>query len=785
MARRRKGGSTGNGILGAVIIGAIALAAIPKEFWVGIGVIGAIVFVAYLFKSTKKAAPGAEDGLAGPSITLTVESRISRSSDDDQPISVWEGSEASSRFRIPPAPNDFKKDVARWIPAGESINVAGINIPGGMLYVGSALRTPYGTNDPCLIDPSKSLANNGDFTERDMGYWPSYSEISPTARRAYLHWLVEGRSHPEADIGYVFIFYYGLERRVLVDAPEKPEAKSDLPLIAAEIRRLIGIYGESSHSFRRYANGLLDWISLSQQSPRLYEQPVPDYSRAMELPTYVRLALGQAAIDRVAVPVDLALAWVKLDPSIFLRTPAKRCVEQFDLLFREKYSEVFGAGLVLPRNRTKLKFVYQPASSGFRGRGELKQTFGDIPDVTVLTGPLKKIQQVVYAATTELEAYSRYLGRNPNDKTALEGLLQLPATLWPESAQAILFSLKNRMGNGMLVLSFQELLASLEAKSALTKSKMLALASALESLNIGIEPDVLGGAKLPKPEEKIVLFAIPPGEKSSRQTPAYQAAALTLQLASAVAIADGEFNPKEIAHLSKHVQSWTHLAPNHIRRLLAHLRLLVTAPKSLASLKAKLDPLESAAKETIAAFMATVAQADGIVSPDEVKMLEKIYRALGIDAKKVFSNVHAVTTASEVEITTSPTNVTKGFVLDHARIAALQQDTDKVTALLAGIFKEEEALPELAQASMPEDSDEDERNLLGLDGTHTALVRMLLSRPYWSREELSDVAADLDVMLDGALERINEAAFDAYDIPLTEGEDPIEINAEIIEKVEA
>ena len=88
-------------------------------------------------------------------------------------------------------------------------------------------------------------------------------------------------------------------------------------------------------------------------------------------------------------------------------------------------------------------------------------------------------------------------------------------------------------------MSFQDLLSSLDAKSTLTKDKALALARALESMNIGIEPDVLGGAKLPKPDEKVVLFSVPPGEVTSRSTASYQAAALTLQLASAVATADG------------------------------------------------------------------------------------------------------------------------------------------------------------------------------------------------------------------------------------------------------
>ena len=74
---------------------------------------------------------------------------------------------------------------------------------------------------------------------------------------------------------------------------------------------------------------------------------------------------------------------------------------------------------------------------------------------------------------------------------------------------------------------------------------------------------------------------------------------------------------------------------------------------------------------------------------------------------------------------------------------------------------------------------------MGLNEAHTALARMMLSRPEWSREELLDVAADLDLMLDGALEHINEAAFDAHDMALFEGDDPVTVNAEILEKVEA
>ncbi len=40
-------------------------------------------------------------------------------------------------------------------------------------------------------------------------------------------------------------------------------------------------------------------------------------------------------------------------------------------------------------------------------------------------------------------------------------------------------------------------------------------------------------------------------------------------------------------------------------------------------------------------------------------------------------------------------------------------------------------------------------------------------------------------MLDGAMEQINEAAFEAFDEALFEGEDPISVNTKLLEKIEA
>ncbi|MDR7927039.1 TerB N-terminal domain-containing protein [Acidithiobacillus thiooxidans] len=771
MARRKSGGGMALGIVALVAF--CSLASIPKDIWVGIGVIAALGFIGYvLFRI------GKSGNTSTPEATLSITPLLA--SGDSICVHEPESGIRPSGYRIPTAPNKYS--AGKWIPASHSVEVAGVRIPGGMIYVGYSLRAASGADEPCLIDPDKSVAARSDFTVKQTPYWPSYSQITPSARRAYLNWLADGRRNPNADIGYVFLFFYGLERRAIVDASNDKTAELDLPAIAKEIRELLEVYGPTSRSFRNYASNLLNIIEFANYPSKLYAEPIPLFTRGYELPLHLRIALGQVATDGVAVAPRLALAWARGAPEIGFRTPATRCAEEFDKLFVERYLQTYGNGFMLPKNKTKLKLVYNPASAGLWGTPEVEITFGDVPDVTVLTGPQKKLQSLVDAVCKELDAYSRLVGKNPDLRASLEGLLQLPVSLWPEGVQKAFQELKARMGSGTVMLSFQELLSSLGATAFPTKEKVLSLVRALESLNIGMEPDVLFGAKSPKPEEKVVLFAIDQGASSYRKTPEYQAALLTIEISCAVSYANGQVPEAKLSYLRSQIGLWTHLEPEGLRRLSAYLRILADKPVSLAVCKRKLEPLAPSAKETIATFVAKLVGSDGAVSRDEIQMLEKVYNILGIEQKQVFSDVHSA--AAGISPVSREDAEQTAFTLDTARIAALQKDSERVSTLLSNIFKEDHTLGPASVAETEPEEAVVETGLLGLDDSHTAFVRVLLSRPQWSREDLLNAASELDLMLDGALEQINEASFEYLDIALTEYDDPIKINREALEKIE-
>ncbi|KPY42339.1 MULTISPECIES: TerB N-terminal domain-containing protein [Pseudomonas syringae group] len=710
---------------------------------------------------------------------------------------VRDDSAHGQSFSIPKAPDLQAR--SQWLRRGESITVAGLTLPDGLIYAGgndARLRNI----EPSFIDTALPASSSPvDLQTPRALYLSTYVSFSPEARRGYLQWLAGGRCDPCAEIGYAFMFFYGLERRALVDATSDATAREEIPVIKAEVERLRALYA-SDASFYNHASRLLDYLSMSVIPIRMYlNEPSEPAMGIHEVPVSVRVALGQMATDQYPLNAGWAMAWALTDPNISLRTPAVRCPELFQRLFREEYDAKFPRGLALPNNKTRLKASYWPISPKINTQ---KLSVGDLPDVTATSGTRKKLQIIVEKCAQVLEPFSRYVGRNPENPYVLDGLLRLPTALWPDPAKQELSALQAGVAHDAILMTLSELTQRFDSIETLSRDKVVALAKALEERNIGMEPDVLSGSRTPKAEDTIVLFAAEPEDGTLRATPDYHAAVVTLDLASAVAAADGETSQDEVALLGLHIDSWSHLCVAHRKRLKAHLQIQLLQPPSLASLKKKLEPLRQEDKRTIVCFLAHLAQADGTVTPDEIKLLERVYKALQLDPQSMYSDLHGaaansfkgpnVTGASGSNIpvaqqtSTSPANrrAGSGIVLDMARVAQLQRETAQVSALLATVFTDEqEEQPPIITEDIPQTAPETGVRLYGLDAEHSAFLRLLVSRTEWSRQELENTASDMELMLDGALEQINEMAFELFNMPISEGDDPVDINPDILSEL--
>ena len=676
-----------------------------------------------------------------------------------------------------------------WIAPGKNVTVGELLIPGGMFYVGHGLGSiaAWRSVEPALVDPSLSIdRSRPDHKGVGMSYWPSYSEISPQCRAAYLEWLAGGRRDPSAYIGYVFLFFYGLERRAVADAPQAELTRKELPAILAEVEQLLAVYG-NNNTFRGYAAGLLDIVKLTIEEDNF--QP-PLERTGWELPMSLRVGIGRIVAAGKPLPADWALSWYLTHPDTSLRTPARRCTSEFGELFRVRYAKEFGEGLVLKPNKSKLKVEFRPASASFGGPLVLSL---DLPDIAPLSTPLGKIRSIAETCCTEIEAYSRWMGRNPDQPKNLAAMALLPREIAASHASAEAHALwdwiKETIGpQDRALVHTQELLkrCPISKGSKLSKGDTVLLAQLIEKRGFGIEPDVrFGGAPLTN-FDSAVLFKLPP-DASAIASAQYAGAAVLLHLAVAVSAADGTISPDEERHLEQHLEKALILSEAERIRLSAHLAWLRAAEPGMGGLKKRLEALNEEQRSTIGDFIVGVAGADGQITPDEIRTLEKIYPMLGLAPDDVYSHVHAMTASgpadivdSEQPVTVIPVHSVQGFAiparpshaltvqLNMATVEAKLAQSAKISAILDDIFTEDEPAPQVAVPRTHETGK--------LSAASAGLLRRLTERSVWSRSAFDSLATELGLLPDAALDAVNEASLDHLGITVTEGDDPITVD---------
>lgn len=675
-----------------------------------------------------------------------------------------------------------------WVDAGRTATVQGRAV-GGLLYVGEGLGALGGGSvEPALIDPNlPAIRERLDLSQRRTSYWPSYSTCSPEARGAYLQWLSSGRKDPSADVGLVFLYFYGLERRALADALTVNMAATELEAIRVEVERLLGIY--TSGSFQVYARGFLDALDAKSLPSGLYREPPP---RSSYFGLRHKVGLAQCAQDGAPLPVDWAIAWLENDTSGRLRTPARRCNSEFRRLFAIRYAEAYGEGLILPRSRTKLRFDYHAASASFFAwRRSLSFSF-DLPDVTILTSPVKKLNAIGEACCADLGGYSRRMAKAGADPESLECIAELPYALWPEKYRSPTEKIRSIVtASGQpLAVPFETVKKWMPNHTALGKSQWRSFVGRLAEAGLGVEPDPAAGGPVPTSNTRVAFFTVGTDRRTEEASGRYRAAALTLQLAVAVASADGIADLDRSA-LTGRLEEWLHLAPAEKARLSAHLRRVLAEAPKVTGLKRQIKAMDKPARKAVGAFIISVAESDGNVTKAERRMLERIFKLLELDPTRLPAvtqeEPQVVVTAGEPDTFHPIRQRTQTFILDPTRVRELQAETERVATLLTGIFNSEEEMdvPEPGDEKGAVEPETSVPGLWGLNAEHSDLARKLLGRAHWTRTELEELAEDRQIMLDGALEAINEACLDATEEPLLEGTDPVDVNRNLVHTEQA
>lgn len=671
-------------------------------------------------------------------------------------------------------------ESVRWFAADVPVSIGGIDISSGLIYVGGTSSSQYGRLDNCVISPGLTVSRTAsDRHGATMSYWPSYSTISPEARRAFLDWLAGGRHDPEIGIGHVFLFFYGLERRLFQD-----KSHSEAPVIVAEVKRLLSIYG-ANNSFNGYARALLDAASLLEGDVGGPPEASPDLQNRYEIPLVVRLHLGRRLALGQTLDAEDALLWLLSSPNTSLRTPAIRCFEEFREIWRHRFAKLHPGGLKVRKPKQILKAVYRAASGGFQASIAISD--GSVPDISSINAPLDRLRELADACSEDLAAFSRLLGRNPASRGSFEALAFLPRDILNSSAVG---GIRERLdallaSEAVVTVKTRRLIEELRVTQTpldkISTGLTNQIGAVLDKFDLGYEPDRRYGPTSLSLDGNVTLFRASDGAPVEHDRAAYLAARTMIEIAAIAAASDGCVSESEVLSIKAEINSMAELSPVERQRLDAHaLALLADTPRQQGAIK-RLAELPTPERQRIIKSAFSAVLADGQVSPAEVKFLEQLHKALNLPQEDVYAalhrgNVHVdtpvtVALAEAVRGTPIPQQAPKseGVQIDAVRLARIQKETSAVSSLLAGIFVEEEtpriAIPATVQTTnSPYD---------GLDAPHAALLLHVLALGEASREDFEAEAKRLKLLPDGAIETINDWGFDSFGEPVLESDDAI------------
>ncbi|WP_321935436.1 TerB N-terminal domain-containing protein [Paraburkholderia sp. J8-2] len=711
--------------------------------------------------------------------------------------------EARESYRIRPDEPAQRADRAGnlthfWVPADMEVRVHRYSLCDGLFYLcGGGDGSRLHGIEPSLVDEDLPIGDDDDYRKSSLDYNPTYAGARPDDRAAYLHWLARGRRDPKANMGFLYLFYYGLERRVAIEARRWDDAKTSLPAIREELSELAHVYRNAR--FVKRAKSLIAYCHLVEGT-RLYAGAPPEAGASTDFPDIHRIALSQALQDGQVPPARWMLSWFLSDPRLGGQDLVRGAYAEFAQAFEVQASGPFAVRLGAVKQfsdaplwryqglSSALLRLQPPSGSASEGEGAL----------------FTLVSEMGRAAAREVNTYARYVANNPHAKTKDWPRLLLPYALWPEGVRQRMEALIAALPTNQDLSDAQSLAtllapidvnAALEALSAKNLSAHFA-----NTLQLGFEPDVRTGSPAPKADTPLVFFRLNGGTTPAAPVPnvgqVTRVGFIADLLRAGLAGNDDVFSVADSAILD-----WPDLEPGNYLRLKA-LLVALSAPtlapaKPAGSMKRRLEKLGDTDRTVLARTLVDVAYAGGAMPSREVMaLLEHYCDALGMLKQELFKLLTersaCVSKVSEFGTTYVGMPILQGNTqvatssLDMRRVAQLREETATVGRVLGEIFEGTgEDVPasrehQIRDLTPPMTGDSFLGELpdcpLPLEGAYASLCMRLLERPQWTRAEVAEACAQVGLLVDGALERINEAAFDAFDEPLIEGEDPLEVN---------
>lgn len=632
----------------------------------------------------------------------------------------------------------------KFMSGNAPLAIGQLKFPAHLLYVGRT-KNEY----PHLVDTSLKIGEASPGFSASMGYYPSYSSISPQDRATFLAWLADGRSNPTADIGLVFLYFYGLEFRAI-------EEKKNQSEVFAELVRLFKIYS-GNRSFSGYCSKFITLLVL--ENPSWGSSELSDLCQALKADPSLS-HLFSPIIFKVAehlLPGEQAfLAYCATSRQAFHTSAYRNIGRPLVESFEQAVSSYQFDKTKLEKESTV--FEYNSASAlRLSSREKVQQE----------TLSQKQNDELGAIWTEKVREFSKH-SKLKESKSELANLFAHAAKDKEESSMVQKRLTEFFSFEGAKIFTVLDLTRELGSKEAhdLSASQARTLSDGLENFGISIEPDARFINKGLKSEDKVILIK---QDLSDTDPKRWSPAVNLFDLAFSVTQADHSVDEKELKFTTEFIVHQFKLNQVEEIRLSFRAKLLSESKVAVSAIAKKLASTMTVKQgQSVAKFLFSVAALDGKLAPAESAALTKAYKAFGFSPDTLDRLIAEFSSSNNGELVVLKAKEgkrsKKGSAIPSTPEVAASQPIVLNQEALKNAFNEAGAVAEFLGTIFEDGSTASAKETLvatktspsGLNPSENQILSLLSTKEKWIVSEVEELCRKSGVMYGAFLTRVND-----------------------------
>lgn len=644
----------------------------------------------------------------------------------------------------------------------------------GYTITNSLFYTSTSKSDVPFAIYTKSTPNFGETPSEGLNYWPNYNQISKTQQGYFIKWLANGKPYIE-ELGYAYIYYYGLEYRALVEKQDQKEVLFEIIDLVNKFKRL------------RYGYDLIVYLILSIKN---FSQDEIDkilvFLKNNEL-EYMYNPAYNSIIKNLTPSEDYH---VKFSPYQFLNNDeynnlSDRKNELLSYYFEKITENLEESELYSVKTQT---YNYYMAMAYYHTSNLV--TYNAIVPSTKVKRLWNQARKII---KDEIKQTVKKFDSSSNPLTEIEKLAYLPSKLRNNinySSNHFDFGEKTISDIGTIA---EKLGFKMQDKTTLRQSSLII--DACEAFGYEIEPNVNVDQKPYKKNLKVMIYK---SQFPIKLSPIdYHMAALFTDIGLKIALEDNELLPIEMSYIENYIKKEFTLSPSERLRLQMRTELIVHTKEinTNDTIKKLIKMLNDSSKETVSKFIISVAKVDGIIKDSELKILQKIFKQLGLSEDYLNSSLsELINNTEEVVIVEKgtgtkrkgskiPTNIELNekveLKLNAEKLEKIKINTSEIHSVLQEIFAEEQA--EILKAEPIETANSEDMDKTKIENGLQNIVNIIIEKENWTRNELLNVIQNKGMMLSSTIDEINEWSNEEFgDFLVEEDDDVYLVNKDVV-----